>query len=869
MNQKIKALALAFLTCFFGMAVAKPVYAAAQEDRKTEIVRAVLSEDGQTLQVEAALSDDFLSSNGARGVFLFEFMPYEKFGDINQKAPVSERIAAKELTFEVDFTDDAARRKYCKYILAISKDGGYETLGSAKYIDNPEVYAAESVRPVLKQGKAGVLDRDTALTSKLDVCQSIVLVPLNELVADGVEGAQRIEYAGKTYFVDKEQLISLDNQVRALSEQGVEVYLQLVLTPSEDSMADSALTLYEYSKSKIAEYCAVNTSDEEGADLYCALVEFLVGRYTRSDFAYGFAPNIIFGYQVNAGRKYNSMGETNASTFISLLSRSVRMTSTAVRSVSDEARLFVSFGSNFHSAVTDPAHTPNDRFDYSAKQVLDGLASILQNVPFGIALSASASDGRADFWNDPLADFTQETPFVTMKNIEVLTEYLKQPSMMCGGYVRELIVSEFTADGGDGSLPAQNAQAAALVCAYYKAYQTQEISAFIYGSPLQGKETDAALRADGNNRLAFTAFQGIGGLGPDEILSRMETYMDADSYAAVSQGAFGELFVSHGELPLYTRKIPERSTQSYLANFTDNSLYGFGPDTVTASVQVTILNDAGIVLNARSSADKAGVVKAYEAYDLSLQDAMSITLMARTDSASANYTLTLTGERENEEVVLSAQGSLTPGAWTDMTFDLSGLDTLTHFALGVSAAEEEDIALLVKDIRLYDFPVVGSTLILTILVWTAAIVLFIFLLLYIRFMIVSSRRARRNRQALAEKIRAENNQMTYRYNRRASAPAGAKPPAVPLRPAPVSAAARPAAEKTQSAPPAPAGQPAPSTRAIPEMPKTEPKVYIVPPRPKPAPEGKRPTLNLGIEQSSAPGEGFNTTESAESAEQGN
>lgn len=84
----------------------------------------------------------------------------------------------------------------------------------------------------------------------------------------------------------------------------------------------------------------------------------------------------------------------------------------------------------------------------------------MQNVPFGIALSASASDGRADFWNDPLADFTQETPFVTMKNIEVLTEYLKQPSMMCGGYVRELIVSEFTADGGDGSLPAQNAQAA-------------------------------------------------------------------------------------------------------------------------------------------------------------------------------------------------------------------------------------------------------------------------------------------------------------------------------------------------------------------------------------------------------------------------
>lgn len=59
-------------------------------------------------------------------------------------------------------------------------------------------------------------------------------------------------------------------------------------------MADSALTLYEYSKSKIAEYCAVNTSDEEGADLYCALVEFLVGRYTRSDFAYGLCAQHYF-----------------------------------------------------------------------------------------------------------------------------------------------------------------------------------------------------------------------------------------------------------------------------------------------------------------------------------------------------------------------------------------------------------------------------------------------------------------------------------------------------------------------------------------------------------------------------------------------
>ncbi|MCI8590253.1 MAG: hypothetical protein HFE77_06030 [Clostridiales bacterium] len=819
-----------------------------EEKTETEIVSIRLSEDTKTLTVDATLSDEFLAKNGACGIFLFEFRPYEKFGDINTKAPVSELVATKELSFTVDFTKDASRRKYNKYILAISDGEGYTTISGARYIDNPEALSSARDFPASKAGKAGVLNADTDITSELDVSKSIVRVALNELVADGVEKGQKIDYAGQDYYINKEALIALDNQVRALSEQGVEVYLQLVLTAPAEDMADAALALYASVANKDATFYAFNTESEQGTDLYCALVEFLADRYTREDHAFGHAPCFVYGSSVNDGRRHYSMGETNASTFISSLSRAIRLTSWALRSVSPQIRLYVSLGSNFQSSVIDSEETPNEAYDFSAKQVMDGLSSVLPSVPFGFALSASASDGRTDFWTDPLAENTFDTPFITMKNIEIMAEYIKQPAMLCDGFLRDIIVSDFSVSAGDSSISCQSAQAAAVILAYYKAYQMEEISGFFYGSPLDTSDSAAGLVDNGKARLAFSAFQKIGTLGPDEIEARMETYMDEESYAAISQGDFSSFFANRASLVPYTGKIPDRSKYTYLANFTDNSLYGFGPDAATASVHVTILNDVGIVLCAGSGTDKAGIVKDFDAYDLAKQDAFSVSFMAQTTSEEAFYTVTLTGKKGEENIILSAEGTLLANEWQDLVFEIDELDSLTNVSVRVEAPGEE-VSLLAKDIRLYQFPLAGATLLLTILIWVAAIVLFIFLILYIRYMIVTSRKAKQSRLALAQKIQAENNQMTYRYNRRTVAPA------------------RPAQAKPEPPafippkPKAPPVAPSPEPRKIPEMPKTEPKVYVVPPKQEEK-KAKRATLSLGIEpvKPAATNHGFNTTE---------
>jgi len=599
------------------------------EKTQTEIVSVRLSEDSKSLTVEATLSDLFLAENGACGIFLFEFKPYEKFGEINAKAPVSELVAQKELSFTIDFTKDAASRKYGKYILAISDEKGYTTISGAHYIDNPEALSSVRNFPESRAGKAGILNADTDATVELGVSKSIVHAALNELVADSVEDGQKIDYAGKTYYINKEELIALDNQVRTLSEQGTSVYVQLVLTAPGEDMADAAKVLYASSKSEEAFFYALDTSSGQGTDLYCAIVEFLADRYTREDRAFGYASCFIFGCSVNDGRGHYYMGETNASAFISNLSRAVRLTSWALRSVSPQIGLYVSFGNNFQSSVLNPDNTPNEALDFSAKQVMDGLVSVLPSVPFGFALSAGASDGRADFWTDPAADNTWDTPYITMKNIELIAEYIKQPALLCDGLLRDIMISDFCVSAGDSSIASQSEQAAAVVLAYYKAYQMEEISGFIYGSLLDTRDSAAGLIGGGKARLAFSAFQNIGTLGLDEIEARMKTYMDNESFAVIAQGDFSSFFAAHASLAPYTEKIPDRSECTYLANFTDNSLYGFGPDGVTASVHVTILNDVGIVLCAASGTDKAGIEKDFDAYDMKKQDVISISLMAQ------------------------------------------------------------------------------------------------------------------------------------------------------------------------------------------------------------------------------------------------
>ena len=841
-----------------------PAPAASDTQTKTQLLSVYLSDDGNTLYADAALSDDFLKVYGACGVYLFEFYPYENFSDINEKAPSAELVAAKELKFEIDFSENAQTRKYCKYVLARLVNGEYQTFASAKYISNPGVLATNKEEGPSVKGIAGVISEDAAYPTDLGVSCSVVQVALNTLPADSEEGSAKIEYGERTYYIYKEALIALDNRVRELSENGIAVYLQLVLNAPDETTSQTARTLYRYVKDEDAMYYAIDTRDAESADLYAALVEFLAARYTRADQAYGYAENFIFGYWVNSNRHYYSMRETAQDKYITELGRTLRITDTAIRSAYPTAKLYVSLGGNFNSAAAYPDETPNEYLDYSGKDILDALCEDLSDVPFGVSWNASASDGpRADFWTDENAVQSLDTDFITVKNIEVLANYLKTPGMLCEGYVRDLIIGDFNASANDNTEMAQKLQAGAIVCAYLKALNTNGISAFFYGTAQDADDQALGLTDGSDMRIAYTAYQNILQRSETELAQTVQELLGEQTYAELCDGIFSGMFVPRTRLQLYTSSLPASGRISYIADFTDRDLYGFAADSNTAAAESIVDPVTGIILSIRGNANRAGICRSFEEYNLANADIINIELSAQTEDASATIYLSLTGKKDGKDVVYYGECSVSAGEWTQIAFEIPGIDTLQSMTLSGSSSSGGALTVYAKSISTYRISSDGMELAVRIILWILLLVTVFFLILYLRFIRIRSGAARRRAAAQAAKQNVYTpsaERLRYTYTSKHSA--NVHTPASVHAASENTAAPRRHSDGKQQHTKVPTSGKATQTtnRPLPEMPRTEPKTYIVPPK-QSVPE-KRKTMSLGIESTSVkdPQTGFDTTD---------
>ncbi len=790
----------------------------AEDGRQTQLVSVRLSEDGKTLEVDAVLSEAFLHDYGTCGVYLFEFDPQEKFATINQKAPIAQMVAASELAFRVDFTEQADRRKYCKYVLAREVDGGYRTFATAKYIENPEVLAASSAALPEPEGLAGV-SADVGVSSYQGLSQAVVRVSLSALLADSVDGAVRFEYGESAYYLDKEELIRLDNRVRALSSAGVCVYLQTVLDLPATAVSQTAQLLYADSDSRGSAY-AVNTASAESCEVYAALMEFLCERYTRDDQAYGFAGRFIFGDSVNLYADRYAGAPDDLSDYLYDLCRTLRIASTALRGTYTNARLYLSLSGDYTAA-------PEGGF--AAAEVLNGLCASLSDLPFGISVDGTAEGASARFWEDEDAAPDPAARRITVKNIAVLADALRTPELLHGGRVRDLVIGQFRADAGED----RNLQAASVLCAYYLTETTSGVSALLCAYlPTEGG-TDGLADGQGMPTRAYQLLCETAVMDDAALTDRVRMLLGDDEYERLAGGVLSELFVSRTRLSLHDGSLPRQSRGEYLADFADGSLYNFSADSQTESAASAILTEEGIVLALTGKADRAGMVRDFRDYTMDGIDLIVLDVMAKTDDPETAFTLSLTGQSEGEPVVLYGTTELTSGQWTRVAFDLAGIDVLEHMAVEAVSGARSDLTLYVHTITLYHAPQGISDLAVRVIVWVLAIVTAVFLALWLILLRMRTR-------ARPQPIHAR-----YTYTSRQT---GAPAASVPER-------------RQKDKPFAPAKE-----RGIPEMPKTKSKTFVVPAKQQTIP--KRDTMSLGIEPTDGnESTGFDTTAGTEHKKQ--
>ncbi|WP_145445605.1 DUF5722 domain-containing protein [Mucisphaera calidilacus] len=278
--------------------------------------------------------------------------------------------------------------------------------------------------------------------------------------------------------LDPEAVASLDQRVRALTDQGVNI-VAVILNPCRGDGTRDNLWLHPATERDRGDvqYAAFNLHTHEAVARYAGLMNFLAGRYSSPGKEHGWIGGYIIGNEVDAHGIWHNMGPASEEQVAGHYINELRVAWLSVRRWHPDIPIFASLTHSW----TQPSTTDPERC-VAGRALLDRL----------VALSAAQGDfgwhvahhpypqdlTNPRFWMDDRTAFAYDTPLVTFRNIEVLAAYLRLPQNRYRDKPRRLILSEQgfqTEDNPDG----ENLQAAAYALSYERIRQIPGIDAYI------------------------------------------------------------------------------------------------------------------------------------------------------------------------------------------------------------------------------------------------------------------------------------------------------------------------------------------------------------------------------------------------------
>ena len=783
----------------------------AAEIQENRIESVTVEKGGGTLTVNAAFGSTYISADPKKFVYLFGLSACDSENELSSLSPLSVVRIGASVTQSVSLENGRDDLLYARYLFA-EKDGTeYRAITNAAYVSNPEQAASSVFSFPEKRSKKGLriqMDSDAQL---LGVSHTVINVPINRFFTANRSDEETISFlhAGKTYYLKQNQVELLDHSVRNYTKAGINCILSVLLTaPEKDQDATLACLYADGVSGDEASLFAINTANREALSYFEAFMEFLAERYTRPDGEYGFAGSFILGNTVNSNRIYNYMGEKNLSAYVVSYASLLRTAYTAAVSRYQNARIYVPVGNNFNQASADTSLRENPLLDYAGKAFLDALASEIRltgDFPWRLAVNPYASDpNSADFRTDALANDTFDTPYVTMKNIEVLCRYLASEEIACQGSARRLLIADF-AVGGEYGTDSEAMQAALFCYAYYKCCTLDQIDALIWHIQTDhpdetGKFGIWASESTGSNYLPsakkklYQSFRYIDTVPLDNSEYR-KTAIDF-ALPLLGASAWDELLPGFDPDTASVKKIceqipvssqtPERQyTARTLYDFSGNSLYGFYPADYVNYIEQQDDAVQGQVLYAQlfpaNRMEYRGIAD-FGSTPFSLEKAayISVCLYAKMPQATSKVTVMLrfSGTDGDTETVFEGIAQTDANAWSTVYFPVEQYAKLVREAgdlrIWIKAQDEqasdEDCALAVSKITLYTKSGITGwkTLIIIAAVLTGIIAAgFVLLLLTARG---KQRKQNRRREEKRHRMKHGTASVRYRYRSSRDAP---------------------------------------------------------------------------------------------------
>ena len=352
-----------------------------------------------------------------------------------------------------------------------------------KYVE--EVLPARYAYPYpTVSSKKGLQVTMTADALDLGIRHAALSVNLGDFLMEYPDGGNTIYYRfeGKDYYIRRRVAEYMDNCIKPLSAAGVNV--NLILLNSQSWLTQVSENFWDKIRHPGFEEEGVtslfDTFREEGCAYFRAFVSFLADRYTREGSTCGNIVGMIVGNEVNSPWIWANVGECEMHVFAEMYVSALRIAWQCAAAIWKNIRIYASLDHHWAQPMEE-----DPRRYYPGRDLLTSIVSYASRegeIPFHVAYHPYCADPtRADFWREEEAIDSPDTPFITVKNLPVLRDFLAQSPLLSGGESRRILLSEVGFHSDFTEVGAE-LQKEALVRAYNKAKEIPEIDAFIYYS---------------------------------------------------------------------------------------------------------------------------------------------------------------------------------------------------------------------------------------------------------------------------------------------------------------------------------------------------------------------------------------------------
>jgi hypothetical protein len=283
---------------------------------------------------------------------------------------------------------------------------------------------------------------------------------------------------GRTFWFNRGYIEDMDRSIKPLSGSGAAVTLILLNYARPGAQPNLILQHPGYDAASPGHISEFNTGTPEGLAWFKAWVEFLADRYATPGFPHGRVVNYIVGNEVNSHWDWANMGHVSMEQFSVDYARAVRLCAMAVKKYSSSSRVFISLEHDWNIRYAET----NELQGFAGRPFVDYFNQLTRaggDFDWNLAFHPYPEDlFNCRTWADKTATFSETTPRITFKNIELLPRYFRRKELLFRGAPRHIILSEQgfhavpTAEG-------ERLQAAAYCYAWRKIVNLNGIDAFI------------------------------------------------------------------------------------------------------------------------------------------------------------------------------------------------------------------------------------------------------------------------------------------------------------------------------------------------------------------------------------------------------